>query len=135
VGIQNKSMARAAKKRLVSQHIDISAATLQTVGFVDPENQWRILRCDVVYDIATSADAVAENVTVGIAGTLTKYLNYTPAISQAQGTVVSVAPASSDFLSAGTALIIKKSAAAGGANTGEVTVNVWYEVLDRSPKP
>ena len=135
MGIQNKSMARAAKKRLVSQHIDISAATLQTVGFVDPENQWRILRCDIVYDIATSADAVAENVTVGIAGTLTKYLNYTPAISQAQGTVVSVAPASSAFLSAGTALIIKKSAAAGGANTGEVTVNVWYEVLDRSPKP
>jgi hypothetical protein len=133
--IQNRSMARAAKKRVIDQHIDLTAASYQSCGFVDPENPWRILLIDVIYDVATDGNAQTENVTVGIPGTLTKYLNYTPAISQAQGTVVSIVPASAAFLAANTPLIICKSAAAGSTNTGEVTINVWYEVLDRSPKP
>lgn len=132
--IQNRSMARAAKKRLVSQHIDLSAANYQNVGFVDPENAWKILRIDMIYDIATDANAQGEKANVGIAGALTKYADITIAISQSQGTVTSVVPASTDLLPKGTGLIIRKSAATGTSNTGEVTINVWYQIVDRSPQ-
>jgi len=129
--IQNSKFARAAKKKLFTGHIDLSAANRQSTAFVDVENRIKILRCDVVYDTATDANAQGEKATVGIAGALTRYLNATIAISKAQGYVESFAPASTLGVAAGTAVIVQKDGAVGTSNTGEVTVNVWYEILDR----
>ena len=129
--IQNSRFARAAKKKLFTGHIDLSAANRQSTALVDAENKIKILRCDVVYDTATDANAQGEKATVGIAGALTRYLNATIVISKAQGYVESFAPASTLEVAAGTAVIVQKDGAVGTTNTGEVTVNVWYEILDR----
>jgi uncharacterized protein with beta-barrel porin domain len=129
--ITNRKLARAVRKRLFTGHIDLSAAGRQASSFVCPENRIKILRTDIVYDVATSVNVQGEKATVGIAGALTRYLNATIAVSQAQGTVQSAAPLSTLEVEKNTAVIIQKDTVTGTANTGEVTVNVWYELVDR----
>jgi len=132
--IRNRNLERGARKRVLTHVIDISAANVQARGMVDAENDIRILRIDFVYSVATDSGTVPENIQIGTAATAGKYFAGAPSQSQALGTVQAKTVASTDLLPAGTALIINKSAATGGSNTGEVTVCVYYERVDKDSR-
>ncbi len=125
--IASKNMLRGVRKRLFNHTIDISAADTQGAAYLDYDGAVRILSIDFIYATATDAGTVPENIQVGTAATPTLYFAGAPTQSQAAGTIESKTLASTAQLPASTALIINKSAATGGTNTGVVTVSVWLE--------
>ena len=133
--IQNKSMTRAAKKRWASFYLDLSGTINKPTIIYDPENPILLHRADLIYTVATDANATTEGIQIGTtAGAATYMAVYAPLASQTVGTVVSMTLLKT-FLPAATALIITRDAFVGSATqTGEVALVVWYEVLDRSPK-
>lgn len=133
--IQNKSMSRAAKKRWATYYFDINATAEQKTVIYDPENPIKLHRADMCYVVATAASATpTEGVRIGNASDGEAYMaDMIPAVSQSAGTVTAGTLVTT-FVPAGTPIIICRDALSGVANTGEVTVTLWYEVLDRSPK-
>lgn len=128
--IRNQDLDRSAKKQVITNVIDLSATTFQSKGLVDTDNDIKVTAISFVYSIATNTGTVGEYIQVGTAATPTLYLSVYPTASQAVGTVQDKTVASSTLLPAGTALIIRKSSATGQTNTGEVTVNVYFETVD-----
>jgi len=132
--IQNKSMARAAKKRWASFYFDLSATTQVKTVIFDPENPILLHRADLVYTVVTSADAQTEGIQIGTTAAAASYMAaYAPLADTAAGTVTAMTLLI-EFVPANTPIIISRDALVGGANTGEVALVVWYEILDRSPK-
>lgn len=129
--IKNRSMDRGAKKRawLSTKH-DLSAASLNTEMFGDNENPIKIDGIDLVYSIATSTHTQGETLLVGTVATTNLYCDITVATSTAAGTITAQTVASTAVVPAGTAIVIKRSAATGTSNTGEVQVLVTYEYVD-----
>lgn len=128
--IQHKNMTASARSRAASYTLDLSSTTHSPTVVYEANNDIKIKSIDLVYAVATSSDSQGEKITVGIAGTLTKYCDITIAVSTAAGTVTAQTVASTDLLTKGTPLIITRSAFSGTSNTGEVAVVVHYELID-----
>src|SRR5687768_5724581 len=130
--IGNRNMKRDARKHVFTATFEPLQVGFQAQALLDMECDIRILRIDSVFAVASGASE-DETITVGIPGTLTKYLSYAVADSQSAGTKVAHTIASADILAAGTALIVKKAtAAADAASTAVLAVNITYERIDRT---
>jgi len=119
-----KQLTYDARKKTLSLWFDISVATNIPYVFCDPDLDCWIERITTRYNVATNDGTILSNVTVGIPGTPALYLDYTPIISQAAGTLVVHTPLSAIKIPAGTPLIIQRSNATAGTNTGDVTTCV-----------
>ena len=131
----NFMLSRDAKKKCLTAYFDISATTPIFEVVFARTSSIRVRCIDLVYTVATNGGTRPENITVGVPGALTRYADINPAASQSQGTVTQVAVASALLVPKNTALIITRSAAAGGTNTGEVAVCVEYEFVDGDYMP
>jgi len=131
MGIANENLTKEARKRFLTHVIDIDAANVQATAFVDNDCATKVNKITFVYSVASDTGTVPEDIQVGTAAAATLYFAGPPVVSKALGTVVAQTVASTALLPAGTALVINKSAATGGTNTGEVTVVVELETIDR----
>lgn len=129
--IQNRNITKAARSRNLTVYMDIDQTTpVHDFFVVEPENAIKIESIDAFYVVATNGGTRPDNITVGTLASGTLYANFTPAGSQAAGTRTKIAPSSSALVPAGTPLRVRRAAAAGGTNTGEVTLTVRYSIVD-----
>jgi hypothetical protein len=133
--IGNKGMVRAAKKRTLSFYFDLSATTALIERIADPTYKIRIRELSFIYTVASNGGTIVDAIRVGIPGSLTKFFNATPVISQAAGTVAKIAPSSADLIPAGITLLFDKASNTGGTNTGEVLCVLEYELVDAEQQP
>jgi len=132
--IQNKSMARAAKKKWATFYFDLSGTTQVKTVIFDPENPILLHRADLVYTVVTDSNAQTEGIQMGTTADAASYMAaYAPLVDTAAGTVVAMTLLI-EFVPANTPIIISRDALSGSSNTGEAALVVWYEILDRSPK-
>lgn len=132
--IQNKNLARAAKKRTISVFHDIDVPVQYCTAYLDPENATKITDIDMHYTVATNSGTLPstpETIRVGTPASASLYCAVTPVASTVAGTVAKQTLASTALLPAGTALVVRRSAVVGGTNTGAVTVTVTFETQDR----
>lgn len=132
----NFHLARDAKKKLITSAVfDISGTASILDVLVSQTSSIKVRGAQLVYTVATDGGTRPESITVGVPGALTRYFSVTPAASTAQWTVTAVAPSSAVLVPKGTPLIITRSAAAGGTNTGEVKLVIEYEFADGDYMP
>ena len=128
--IQNRNMSRAARKRTYTHIMDPVVADFQAGGFIDVENDIKILRVDIVFLIASGAseDAIVE---IGTVADPNLYVSYTVADSQAIGVVVNATLLVSTILAKNTPLIIQKDSASADTDaTAKLAVTVTYVIVD-----
>lgn len=136
--IQNQGMTRGAKLRLFAVPIDISAG-VAGVGFVHVENAILVRRIDLAYTVATNATAITADTlkvrSIDSAGvTLTTYFSGKASASKALGFIEALAVASPTIVVPKSTMLLV-SHATGETNTGEVTVNLWYQIIDGDSRP
>jgi len=127
----NENLTKEARRRYFRGTVDISAANVQATMMVDTLNALIIRAISFVYHVATDAGTTPENIQVGTPASAALYFTGAPSASKALGFVEAKAVASAAQLPAGTPLVINKAAATGGTNTGEVTVVVAFEIVDK----
>lgn len=127
--IVNRSLETATRRKCFTHQIVMATTALQARGDVDSTKARKILAIEFLYDVASDTGAW-QNIEVGIPGTNTKYLAAAGENSKSIGYVKSQTVASADLVPAGTAIIVRRANTTAGANTGVITVHVWYETID-----
>lgn len=124
--IENPIRPSSQARQLFTQRFDLSGAFVFSNCLYDRDNDLKITSIDLVYNVATSTHTQGETILVGIPSDTDKYCDITVATSTDAGTITPQTILSTAVLSAGTPLVIQKSAATGTSNTGEVSVVVGY---------
>jgi hypothetical protein len=127
-------MTRAAKKRCFCHQIDVSVAGLQAKGFVDNDNDIRILGVTFSYAVASNT-GTWEEIEVGTEADHDLYYGSDGENSKAIGYSKVQTLDSTALLPAGTALFIQRQSTDAANNTATIDVQVWYETVDKTPQP
>lgn len=129
--IQNKNLCRAAKRKVLQLHFDLSSTVNCAQAYLDPENATKVDIIDMIYAVATNSGTHAETIHVGIPSDTDYYAIADPGASQGVGTRAVQTLLSRVLLPAGTPLVMRRSALSGQSNTGEVVVTAYLETVDR----
>jgi hypothetical protein len=133
--IQNRNLTRAANKRCFCHQIVNATEALQAKSFVDNDNDIKILGITYLYTVASDTEAHAA-IEVGKVADYAYYLTAAGEDSKAIGYVKTQTVLNpTAVLPAGTALVVRRAVATTAAGSETIDVQVWYQVIDKTPQP
>lgn len=132
--IQVRNMTRASGKRCFQHQIVGATEALQARGFVDVENDIKIIGITFCYAVASDTEAHAA-IEVGTAADFDLYLTAEGEDSKAIGYSKSQTVLNpTTIVPAGTAIFIRRASASTFANSEVIDVQVWYQNVDPVPQ-